>query len=48
MKRKVKIKAWCRLTVYAELDKNKKIVEITDIEEIDEILGDEEIIDIIY
>lgn len=47
-RRKLKIKAYCKLTVFAILNDKNEIQEIDDIEEIDEILGNEEVIDIIY
>ena len=47
-RKKIKIKAYCKLTVYANLGNNNEIIDIEEIDEIDEILGDEELIDIIH
>lgn len=47
-RRKLKIKAYCKLTIFATLNDKNEIQEIEEIEEVDEILGDEEVVDIIY
>ncbi len=44
---KVQIKAYCKITAYVTLDKNNALVDIEEIEDVDEILGDEEILKII-
>lgn len=46
-KRKVHMKAFCKITATVILDRHGDIMEIEDIEEIEEVLGDEEIISII-
>ena len=47
-RKKIRIKAYCKLTVYAILNDKDEIQDIEDIEEIDDILGDEELIEIVH
>ncbi len=47
-RRKVTIKAYCRLTVFAKLDKDNNIIDVEEVDELGEIIDVEELVNIIY